>query len=97
MKLLKEDVEAVLRERIEADEGFNLFVFAYFRTNDRRVFASPYEWLGDDTEGVVLLGNITEWDAKNYAWLDASSPDLVNEWEAMIIKRIEEALKCAKS
>ena len=93
MRLLKEDVEAVLRERIEADEGFNLFVFAYFRTSDRRVFASPYEWLGDDAESVVPLGDITEWDAKNYARLDASSPELVKEWEATIVKRIEEALK----
>ena len=60
MKLLREDVEAVLTERIEADAGFNPRVYVYFRTLDNRVFVTIHDWVGDVANNVVALGDVTE-------------------------------------
>ena len=92
MKLLREDVEAVLTERIEADAGFNPRVYVYFRTLDNRVFVTIHDWVGDVADNVVPLGDVTEWDDVNYFLTDLSREELIEAWETKILERIKEVL-----
>lgn len=91
VKLLREDVEAVLTERVEADAGFNPCVYAYFRALDNRVFVTIHDWVGD-VSGCVPLGDVTEWDDVNYSMSKVPREDLLKEWEEKILKKIKEAI-----